>query len=147
MCGYKHLEKKLYTLYKILFQSTEKGKTESETASSSVVSDSVTSWKLQPSRLCPCEFPSKNTGVGCHSLLKGIFPTPGLNSGLLHYREICYCLSHQRLPPTSFIKLVYFDNKPEKTSQEIKFIPMSLIKQQMQNPKQYNSAEQCIVNK
>ena len=22
-------------------------------------------------------FPSKNTGVGCHSLLQGIFPTPG----------------------------------------------------------------------
>ena len=41
MCGYKHLEKKLYTLYKILFHSTEKGKTESETVRSSVVSDSL----------------------------------------------------------------------------------------------------------
>ena len=30
--------------------------------------------------------PGKNTGVGCHSLLQGIFPTQGLNLGLLHCR-------------------------------------------------------------
>ena len=30
--------------------------------------------------------PGKNTGVGCHSLLQGIFPTQGLNPGLLHCR-------------------------------------------------------------
>ena len=28
--------------------------------------------------------PGKNTGVGCHALLQGIFPTQGLNQGLLH---------------------------------------------------------------
>ena len=28
--------------------------------------------------------PGKNTGVGCHSLLRGIFPTQGLNPGLPH---------------------------------------------------------------
>ena len=27
--------------------------------------------------------PGKNTGVGCHFLLQGIFPTQGLNLGLL----------------------------------------------------------------
>ena len=27
-------------------------------------------------------FPGKNTGVGCHALLQGIFPTQGLNPGL-----------------------------------------------------------------
>ena len=37
----------------------------------------------------------KNTGVGCHSLLQGIFPTPELNPRLLHCREIFYHLSHQ----------------------------------------------------
>ena len=36
-----------------------------------------------PSLLCPWDFPGKNTGVGCHFLLKGIFLTQGLNSGLL----------------------------------------------------------------
>ena len=28
--------------------------------------------------LCPCDSPGKNTGVGCHALLQGIFPTQGL---------------------------------------------------------------------
>ena len=37
----------------------------------------------------------KNTGVGCHSLLQGIFATQGLIPGLLHCRQILYCLSHQ----------------------------------------------------
>ena len=42
--------------------------------------------------------PGKNTGVGCHALLQGIFPTQGSNPGLLHYRWILYCLSHQGSP-------------------------------------------------
>ena len=29
-------------------------------------------------------FPGKNTGVGCHFLLQGIFPTQGSNTRLLH---------------------------------------------------------------
>ena len=33
--------------------------------------------------------------MGCHSLLQGIFPTEGLNLGLLHCRQILYHLSHQ----------------------------------------------------
>ena len=37
------------------------------------------------------EFSSKNTGVGCHSLLQGIFPTQGSNPDLLHCRQILYC--------------------------------------------------------
>jgi len=39
--------------------------------------------------------PGKNTGVGCHVLLQGIFATQGLNPGLLHCRQILYYLSHQ----------------------------------------------------
>ena len=42
--------------------------------------------------------PGKNTGVGCHALLQEIFPTQGLNPGLLLYRWILYCLSHQGSP-------------------------------------------------
>ena len=37
--------------------------------------------------LCPWDSPGKNTGVGCHFLLQGIFPTQGLNLHLL-------CLLH-----------------------------------------------------
>ena len=33
--------------------------------------------------LCPWDSPGKNTGVGCHFLLQEIFPTQGLNLGLL----------------------------------------------------------------
>ena len=33
--------------------------------------------------LCPCNFPEKNTGVGCHFLLQGIFKTQGSNLHLL----------------------------------------------------------------
>ena len=41
--------------------------------------------------------PGKNPGVGCQALLQGIFPTQGLNPGLLYW-QILYCLSHQRSP-------------------------------------------------
>ena len=39
--------------------------------------------------------PGKNTEVGCRVLLQGIFRTQELNPGLLHCRQILYCLSHQ----------------------------------------------------
>ena len=46
--------------------------------SCSVVSDSLRPHGLQPaSLLCPWNSPGKNTGVGCHSLLQGIFLTQG----------------------------------------------------------------------
>ena len=54
---------------------------------------------LQPTRLNhPWNFPGKNTGMGCHFLLQGIFPTQGLNPGLLHFRHILNHLSHQGSP-------------------------------------------------
>ena len=42
--------------------------------------------------------PGKNTGVSCHALLQGIFPTEGLNPDLLHCRWILYGLRHQGSP-------------------------------------------------
>ena len=54
---------------------------------------------LQPARLlCPWDSPGKNTGVGRHAFLQGIFPTQGSNPGLLHCKRILYCLSHQGSP-------------------------------------------------
>ena len=50
----------------------------------------VTPW-TQPTRLlCPWDFLAKNTGVGCHFLLQGVFPIHGSNLGLLHHRQILY---------------------------------------------------------
>ena len=39
--------------------------------------------------------PGKNTGMGCHSLLQRMFPTHGLNPGLLHCRQMLYQLSYE----------------------------------------------------
>ena len=57
---------------------------------------------MAPARLlCQWDFPGKNTGVGCHFLLEGIFPIQGSNPGLLHCRQIIFHLSHQRSPTFS----------------------------------------------
>ena len=42
--------------------------------------------------------PGQNTGIGCHALIQGIFPTQGLKPGLPHCRQILYHLSHQGSP-------------------------------------------------
>ena len=42
--------------------------------------------------------PGRNTGVGCHALLQGIFPTQGSNPGLLPCRQILYHLSREGSP-------------------------------------------------
>ena len=67
-----------------------------------VLSCSVTSDSLQPYGLySPLgssvhgDSPGKNTGVGCHALLQGIFPTQGSNTDLPHCRWILYHLSPQ----------------------------------------------------
>ena len=65
-----------------------------ESESGSVVSDS-----LQPHGLySPWNSPGQNTGVGCHSLLQGIFPIQGSNPGLPHCGRILYQLSHSGSP-------------------------------------------------
>ena len=65
--------------------------------------------KVLVSQLCPtlcnpmdCSLPGSSVHgilqariLGYHSLLQGIFPTKGLNPGLLHCRQILYHLSHQ----------------------------------------------------
>ena len=42
--------------------------------------------------------PGKNTGVGCHAFLQGIFPTQRSNPGLPHCKWILYHLSYQGSP-------------------------------------------------
>ena len=49
-----------------------------------VTCDSVTPWTVaRQAPLCPWDSPGRNTGVGCHALFQGIFPTWGMNLGLL----------------------------------------------------------------
>ena len=68
----------------------------------SVVSDSLQLHGLQPTRLlCPRNSPGKNTGVGCHFFLQGIFLMQEQNLGLLNCRQILYSLIHQASPTIS----------------------------------------------
>ena len=54
---------------------------------------------LQPTRLlCPWNSPGRNTAVGCHFLLQGIFPTQGLNPSLLRRHADSLPLNHQGSP-------------------------------------------------
>ena len=57
---------------------------------------------LQPIRLlCPWDSPGKNTGVGCHFLLQGIFPNQDSNLGLLHCRQVFYLIAPKYMKQTS----------------------------------------------
>ena len=60
-------------------------------SATSVMSESLRLHRQLPTRLlCPWDSPDKNTGVGNHGLLQGIFPTQGSNLGLLPCRWILY---------------------------------------------------------
>ena len=59
----------------------------------------ATSWKHRsPGSSVSGDFPSKNTGVGCHFLLQGIFLTQGSKLCLLHWRWILYCWATWEAP-------------------------------------------------
>ena len=71
----------------------------SVSVSGSVVPESLRPHGLQPTRLLsPWDFPGKDTGVGCHFPLQGIFPTQGSNLGLLHCRQILYWRNYKGSP-------------------------------------------------
>ena len=57
-----------------------------------------------PRLLCPWDFPGKNTGVGCHFLLQGTFPTQGLknlaDSLQLGHRELIHDITTQKYHPS-----------------------------------------------
>ena len=74
----------------------------SESVSHSVVSNCLQPYRLKPARLfCPWDSPGKNTGVGYHALLQGMFPTQGSNPrllGLLHWQVGSLLLVPPRKP-------------------------------------------------
>ena len=71
-----------------------KDRGESESESCSVMSDSLRSHGLYS----PWNSPGRNTGVGSLSLLQGIFPTQGWNSGLPYCRWTLYQLTYKGSP-------------------------------------------------
>ena len=60
--------------------------------------------------LCPWNSPGKNTGVGSHSFLQGIFPTHGLNPVLLHGGQILYCVRFTLKAALIFAILCYLNS-------------------------------------
>ena len=77
------------------------------------MSESLQPHGLQPSRLlCPWDFPGKNTGVVCHFLLQGIFPTQGWNPRLLHWQVDSLPLSHQGSPRRNIACLMWLSTYP-----------------------------------
>ena len=72
---------------------------------------------LQPARLlCPWGFPGKNTTVGCHALLQGIFPSQGSNPGLLHCRQVLYP-SREALPTSPHL-YIYEEGREQAKKSE-----------------------------
>ena len=68
---------------------------------------------MQPDKLLyPWDSPGKSTGLGSHSLLRGIFPTQGSNPDFLHCRRILYHLRHEGSPIASlFLFTFYIEDK------------------------------------
>ena len=65
----------------------------------------VTPWTTVCHTPLSMGFCSKNTGVGCHSLLQGIFPAQRRNPGLLRNSllQLLYCLSHREAHKHSMV--------------------------------------------
>ena len=75
------------------------------------MSDSLRPHGLQPIRLLhPWDFPGKSTGMDCHFLLQGIFPTQGMNLGFPRYRQTLYHLSHHGINIPKGTKDLYAEN-------------------------------------
>ena len=80
----------------------------SESVRNSVMSNSLWHRGLEPTRLlCPWNSPGKNTGVGCHSLLQGIFLTQQLSPHTLHCKQILYLLSHLQFSSVQSLSCIW----------------------------------------
>ena len=91
---------------------------------------------LQPVRLLySWDSPGKNTGVGYHSLLQGIFLTQGSNPGLLcllHYRQILYHWATREahiylyvgIPETNTTLLINYTSVFKKAAEGLLVVPL-----------------------
>ena len=86
-------------------------------SSHSVVSDSVTPWTVARQLLCPWNFPGKNTGVGCHFPLQGLFLSQGLSLCLL-------CLLNWQVDslPLGFLLTQMIKNLPTVQETQVWFL-------------------------
>ena len=84
--------------------------------------------------------PGKNTGVGFHAILQGIFPTQGSNPCLPYCKQILYHLSHQGSPVE-----YYSANKKNKfESVEMRWMNLVSIIQQWISHKKISHTNTCV---
>ena len=72
----------------------------------------VTPWTVAHQAPLSMGFPSKNTGVGCHFFLQGIFLTQGLNSHLLyllHWQVDSLPLNHLGIPHLNVLFVIWWN--------------------------------------
>ena len=72
----------------------------------------VISWTVAHQAPLPMNFPGTNTAMGFHFLLQSIFPTQGLNPGLLHCRQILYHIATREAPAYLQMPKVFNQENP-----------------------------------
>ena len=90
----------------------------------------ATPWTVARQALCPWDFPGKNTGVGCHFLLQGIFPTQKLNLCLLYLLQWqAGSLALVPLKPTKHCKAIILQIRKIKSNvwQSAEFCPVCAL--------------------
>ena len=83
----------------------------------------ATIWTVSHQALLSMDSPGKNTGVGHHFLLQGIFLTPQLNSHLLrllHCRQILYCWATREAPKRHILYFLLLKRKGFPSTQMVK---------------------------
>ena len=92
--------------------------------SRSVVSNSATPWTVACQAPLSMGFPGKNTGVGCHFLLQGIFPTQESNlhlPWLLHWQADSLSLHYLGNPGA--LHILHFGEKKNVKRSRATFEP------------------------
>ena len=78
---------KMSIIPKAIYRPNVKVKSESESEVAQLCLTLCDPWTVAYQATPSMGFSSKNTGMGYHFLLQGIFPTQGLNLSLLHWRQ------------------------------------------------------------
>ena len=79
------------------------------------MSDSATLWTIARQAPLSVGFSRQEYWSGLSFPLQGIFPTQGLNPGLLHYRQILYHLCYREVPSSVKNAKKQENNRMEKT--------------------------------
>ena len=98
-------------------------------------------YALLPARvLCLWDLPGKNTAVGCHFLIQGLFQTQGLNPHLLHWQVDTLPLSLLGSPMEYYLAI----ERNEFESVELRWMNLEPVIQSKISQKE--KSKYCIIN-